>query len=61
MTHGPAAPSHSTPEPQGAKLLAPDLTAAELDAAPALAAVADLAIEGLTDEEYAAFDAALRG
>lgn len=60
MTLGPAAPSQPMPEPHGAKLLSPDLTAAELAAAPTLAAIADLAIEGLTDEECAAFDVALR-
>ncbi len=45
--------------PAGLRLLLPDLTPAELASAPILHSVDELVIEDLTDDEYAAFVAAL--
>ncbi|WP_426571068.1 hypothetical protein [Aquihabitans sp. McL0605] len=46
-------------EPFAAGALPRDLTPEELDAAPVLESVQDLVIDGLTDEEYCRFLAAI--
>lgn len=51
---------HEQEGPHGTSLLPPDLTEAELSAAPILQSVDAWLIEDLTDEEDEAFDAALR-
>lgn len=53
-----AADQHDVPH--GTALLARDLTADELSAAPLLPSVEDLVIEDLTDDEDEAFASALR-
>lgn len=50
---------HDPEGPHGTSLLARDLTEEELAAAPVLASVDDLVIEGLTDDEHDSFVAAL--
>lgn len=49
----------SDPAPHGTALLPADLSDAQLEAAPVLGSVDDLLIEELSDDEDAAFAAAL--